>query len=125
MINKKVEMLIFKHAFWVKINSHFPLLSLLSPRVSLFKCLWPIPRRCFYDRPVLCNEFLGLFPLYDTCFIQIILYLPQQYFQVSSLHEPCFLFNIPSPGQQSFNPRNNSSEPLCTEKAESQCTPFS
>jgi len=40
MINKKVEMLIFKHAFWVKINSHFPLLSLLSPRISLFKCLW-------------------------------------------------------------------------------------
>ena len=42
---------------------------------------------------------------------------------ISSLREPCFLFNIPSPGQQSFNPRNNSSEPLCAEKAES--FPFS
>lgn len=47
MINKKVEMLIFKHAFWVKINSRFPLLSLLSPRVSLFKWLWHLSPSVF------------------------------------------------------------------------------
>lgn len=55
MIKKKVEMLIFKHAFWVKINSHFPLLSLLSPRVSLFKCLWHLSQSvCFTFSQIRC-----------------------------------------------------------------------
>lgn len=68
MIKKEVEMLIFKHAFWVKVNPHFPLFSLLSPRVGSSQCLWHL------------NQFLLHCYLESDVFL-----LRHQFFQIRTL----------------------------------------